>query len=327
MLQLDKIAKKLEAMFNGTDPEISSLTRPVDETFVVETTGFYIDHIYDNQPNPKHNFVPVFISTVGGDYDPVPNIQRSSTNLAIRFYFPVKRKEFFFKFQDYLVELFVGKIHDYDGTKALSNISVAQYGEIQELDFRQFKDWVQQTYKDLPIEENEVYLEATINLYLSTMADGYLFGNSVEFELSFTYNSTEYKATLDWTSAGTGVSNSPIAQQLIDDATYKFTKNVVNITNRSQSILAYVKIKYVWDSVQEKYIIPATDKESTFWAKLIELYNSGNLDDGITALSLKKTYNFASPITATYSSIVLSMNENIARGEPLSFTIAFGDKL
>ena len=327
MLQLDKVAKKLEAMFNGTDSEISSLTRPVDYQFVVETTGFYIDHIIDKNATPKQNFIPVFVSTVGGDYDPVPNIDRSSTNIAVRFYFPVRLKDDFFAFQSYLVELFVGKVRDYGGQKALSNISVAQFGEIQELDFNQFKDWIQQTYKDLPMEINEPYLEATINLYLSTMADGYIWGNNVEFELSFTYESVEYKAVLDWTSAGTGVSNSPIAQQLVDDSNYKITKNVVNITNRSQSILAYAKIKYVWDNTQEKYVIPATDKESTFWAKLIELYNSGNLDEGISGMSLKKTYNFASPITATYTSIVLSMNENIARGEPLSFTIAFGDKL
>ena len=314
MLKLDDVARTLESMFNGTNSETISITGRPDFQFVVQTTGFHLDHNYDLET--KKSFIPVFVTSMGGEYDPVPEVKRASYNIVVRVYFPVRFKDEFFNFNNYLVDCLVGQIRTYGSDKALSNISIPQYNEIVQLDLKNFENWVRETYGEMPIEIMEPYMEMSFNLYLSTVADGYLFGNQVTFTLSFKATETingvatqvTYSETLKWTSAGTGLSNSPIAQQLIDDSSYKFTRNVVNITNRSQSILVYAN-------------------DDTFWQKLITLYNSGNVQDSISDLTLTKTYNFATPLVVTYNSIVLGMNENVARGEPLSFTISFGDAL
>lgn len=387
MIQLTEVAKKIENMLNGNDDETSSLVRPNDLFFQVENVGYHIDHIYNNKTGK--NFIPVYIDLLNGEYDPVSTTKIASYTISVTMYFPVRMKDSFFTMADFLYDCFVGKIRNY-GTltgKCLSNISPSEYGEIVDTDFTQYKQWVNDVYKE-KIERNEKWMTMTFRLFLSTANKEFVFSNIIDYNLRFkakvteevpnvevsnvsdlyfrdeekdkdtgyytvawttdsnvsffgktiythneepnaneefeteegtipeqdwivAYHSThtflkQFDEKLCWTQGGSNVSNSPIAQQLIDTDSY--AKNVVNITNYSKSIVAYFKT-------------------TEMWFKLLDLYNTNHFNE-ITDLELVKTYEFGANTTKTYTfnQVVLSLNENNALGDLISFTISFGDR-
>lgn len=388
MIYLHEVAQKLENILNGVDDETSSLIRPNDFYFKVETVGFHLDHIKAKQVGK--NFIPVFVSSLGGEFDPVKNIKRQNYSVSIAFYFPVRFKEQFFAMQDFLFDCFVGQYRNFGviSGKCLSNISPAEYGDIRDLDLRQYKEWVSSIYKE-EIDIMEKWMTMEVKLYLSSAAEGYSFANAIDYKLKFdveryspaikwdnqwyerdvekdreyqgttyyawtrekktsdefTYWTVEetlpftnprvyvfvldipveqersvtsqnyeenhlfidsYNEKIEWTQGGSGVNNSPIAQQLIDQES-SYATNVINVTNYEKSIVAYFKT-------------------SPMWLKLLDLYNTNQFDK-ISGLKLVKTYNFGD-ITKSYefNQVVIALNENDTLGSLISFTIAFGDR-
>lgn len=298
MILVSEVAQTLQDILNGEDSDITE-QNPTDFYFRVETAGFHIDKVSDKQKNK--NFIPVFISTVGGQYDPVPALKRVAYSLPITFYFPVRFKQEMFALNTFLAEVFVGKMINYGQVSGvcLSNISVANYGEIVDLDLTQFKEWVSGVYRE-EIEVMQPYLSMSLNLYLTTVDNSFIYANKVKY--SMTIGETNI-GDLVFTQAGTGTSISPISQQLID--TDSFAKNVANITNRSASIVVY-------------------PQDTKAWHDFIDAYESGTLAN--KSVVLTKTYDFINtPYTKNY--IVLSVNQNIQYGDLLSFTITFGDEL
>lgn len=381
MIRLDEVAIKLENILNGTDAEIASLdiVRPNDFVYSVQTEGFHIDHIYNK--DLKKNFIPVFISSMGGNFNPVLNLLEATYIIPISIYFPVRFKNEMFAMNEYLAKIFVGRYLNYGAGSgyAISNINVAQFGEIQDLDLKQFAKWTEEKYS-MSVEIMEPWLSMQINLYLTNMQEGFIFGNQIKYDLSLSVKETErrylilngsglsfdrtqseditingvkyygwknettvyytknyyfdtnetyyalseltmvptgtgygsgqktethtYNEELIWSNSGTGVSISPMSQQLIDVDSY--AKNTPNITNFNKSIVALIR-------------------DNDFWIRLLNRYNNQNLKE-ITDLALTKTYNFETPLTFNYSQLILTLNENIALGEPLTMTITFGDR-
>lgn len=298
MILVSEIAKTLQDILNNENSEIQE-QNPTDFYYRVETAGFHIDKVSDKQKGK--NFIPVFISTVGGQYDPVPALKRVAYTLPITFYFPVRFKQEMFSLTPFLADVFVGKMINYGDVSGvcLSNISVANYGEIVDLDLTQFKEWVNGVYKE-EIEVMQPYLSMSFNLYLTTVDNSFIYANKVKY--SMTIGETTI-GDLVFTQAGTGTSISPISQQLIDTDTY--SKNVANITNRSASIVVY-------------------PQDTKAWHDFIDAYENGTLAN--KSVVLTKTYDFINtPYTKNY--IVLSVNQNIQYGDLLSFTITFGDEL
>jgi len=316
MILLNEVAEKLNAIFNGTDTEINNLgiQKPNDFYFMVATTGFHLDNI--KQENVGTNFIPVFIDSMGGDYNAVPNLKQSTVSIPIIFYFPVRFKNDFFALNEFLANCFVGRFLTWGTStgKCISNISVSQFGEIQDLDLREFDNWVENVYQK-HIDRMEKYMSMMFNLYLTNSSSNYIYGNSVHYSLSITIDSETYSDDdLDWIQAGTGYNNSPIAQQLV--GVDNFAKNTVNIANFSKSILVYPKLN------------------NEFWQKFIDMYNNqdSNLTKPLTqSLTLTKTYDIPkeseSDYIYEYDQIILSINENIARGDLISYTITFGDSI
>lgn len=175
MIYLTEIIDKLNTVLNSSSYE--GFNNPTDFLYRVESVGFHLDYNYDNKSGK--NFIPVFISTLGGSINPVPNLKQVNINVPITFYFPVRFKDEMFLVFDYLVNVFSGKIHYYEGKRALSNLSVPNYGEIQNLDLKQFKEWVDQYYR-MPIEIMEPYLSMSFTLYIQTSDENYLYGNEVK---------------------------------------------------------------------------------------------------------------------------------------------------
>lgn len=305
MILLTEITKKLQNILNGIDEETSSYTRPVDYDFHVQNEGYHLDNVYD--PNTHKNFIPVFIESLGGQYDAVPNLDRCTNSIAVTIYYPVRFRDDFYALNDFFVKCFVAKLLNY-GTNTgicLSNISIATFGEIETKDFGMLKSWIVEKFEK-PIEVMEAYMSMTFSLYLTQCGPNFIYGNNVQFELSFKVGSTTYTEPLVWTNAGTGGENSPISQQLVDVDSH--AKNVINITNYNKSIIAYVK-------------------NSQMWLKLLEKYNNNQMN-ALTNLVLTKKYKIGTTTyTYTFNQIILSLNENIPIGDLLSFTITFGDKV
>ena len=177
MIYLNEVCEKISEILNSDE-------NPTGLLFAVESVGFHADKIYDKETN--QNFIMVYVSSFGGEFNPVPNLGQAIYSIPITFYFPVRMKESFFVLDAYLHSVFVGASLTYGANtgKAVSNLSVANYGEIQNLDLQEFEKWASTTYR-MPIEIMEEYMSMNLTLSLSTIADGYVFANEVSAELKF----------------------------------------------------------------------------------------------------------------------------------------------
>ena len=173
-MKLDSIVTLISDVLNDVTDN------PVNEFYYdVQSTGYHADTAMIQKQG--RNIIRVFIAQMGGSYNPVQGLGESTWAIPITFYFPVRFKEQFFRLDEYLHEYFVGRKLA-DGT--IANLSVASYGEIQNLDFKEFKNWADNLYKT-PIEVMEQYLSMTITLYLSSIDNKYFYGNEVTASLSW----------------------------------------------------------------------------------------------------------------------------------------------
>lgn len=187
MIILTEVATKLENILNS----LEGFENPTPYYFQVETEGFHLDHIMKNEKDG--NFIPVFISSMGGQFNPVRGLQQATYSIPIVFYYPVKFKDDFFLLAEFLASVFVGN-KLYYGVRsghAISNISVPQYGEIQNIDFKEFKQWADARYTK-PIEVMEPYMSMQLTLYLSNAAPGLVYGNDIKTDLTFTLGDNTY---------------------------------------------------------------------------------------------------------------------------------------
>lgn len=177
MILLNEVAEKIDEILNQTNVELDYT--PLYQ-YLVATQGFHLDKISDSKTGK--NCIPVFISTLGGTNNPVPNLRQSEASIPITFYFPVRFKEDFFDLYDYLCDVFIGKVNNYGARTgdALSNISLANFGEIVDLDLIEFKKWVGSIYRG-EIEVMEPYMSMTITLYLTIYDENnYFIGNNIK---------------------------------------------------------------------------------------------------------------------------------------------------
>ena len=305
MITILEISQKLQSILNGTASEVISLTRPSDFQFVVATEGLHLDKIADRQSGK--NLIPVFISQGGGEYDAVPNLNKSAFSLPITFYFPVRFKNDFYALNEFLSKALVGKVMNW-GTSSgycLSTISVATFGEIQGLDLKEFKTWVENLYQE-EVDVREYYMSMEFTLYLTT-ADDVVWGNQVEYKLQITYDGVNYPATpetLRWDSVGNALSIANMPQQLIGE---DYVHNTRNITSRGRSIKAYMG-------------------SSVMWQRLLLVFNGGT-NNLLTNIKLTKVYHFndGTSQSFTFNNVVIQLTEDNSLGVPISFTFTMGD--
>lgn len=294
MIVLNEVATKLQTLLN-------SITGLSQYQFVVETEGHHLDHVYDE--DTLKNFIPAYISSMGGQYNPVPNLKQATYTIPVVIYYPVRFKDDFFLLNDYLVDLFVGVSRNYGSISgnAISNISVAQYGELQQLDLGEFKKWVNETY-DKPIEVMEMWMSMTFTLYLSTAASSFIWGNDASASLSFEDNGTTYEDTdLTFNQSSIQSQSQPTSQQV------QGTTEVEGVpfgTSYGSGFTVYVK-------------------NTEFYQKIIEKWFSGNIQ------SLRVTFSmaiqFATNVTKTYTRncYVESMNLAVQKGQLATITFSF----
>ena len=311
MIRIDEVAKKIENILNGTDQEVAAIlaaqgvtTLPTTFAYRVQTEGYHLESIADVKTG--QNFIPVFISSMGGNFNPVPELLQANYVIPIAFYFPVRFKEQMFAMNEYLARAFVGQQLNYgtNSGRALSNISVAQFGEITDLDLKQFEKWVETTYKRR-IEVMEPFIQMSITLYLSTASADLVYGNDATATLTITGVSTDTLSTEDATETLSFVQSSvqshsdPNVQQLIGT---NESEGVPSGTSYASSFSVYIK-------------------NNNFFKYLIGQWLSGNAQTLSLSLSLSflgQTYN--------PNVYIQSVNLVVQKGELATMTFAFGKK-
>ena len=190
MIYLNEVCTKLQDILNSSN-------NPAGFLYAVESVGFHADTIYDKTEGK--NLIRVFISSMGGNFNPIYGLGEANYTIPITFYFPVRFKDSFFVLDSYLHSIFVGATLNYgeNSGDAISNLSVATYGEIQDLDFKEFKKWADSLYRK-PIEVMEPYMSMTLNLYLSTLGSdenniSCLWGNEVRATLFMRVNAETWR--------------------------------------------------------------------------------------------------------------------------------------
>lgn len=229
MVLLTEVANKIKTLLNSAPGFEQYL-------FECETEGFHIDHIYDEDTNK--NFIPVFISSLGGEHNPVPGLKESNYAIPVTIYFPVRFKNDFFMLNDFLETTFIGTQINY-GTytgSCLSNISVTTYGELQQLDFKEFKEWVNATYQQ-PINVMEIWMSMTFTLYLSKVGSNFKYGNDGAVSLNYG-NYTDNDVVFD--DFNIQSMSEPATQQLLD-ATVPESSGLVANTSYSNGMKVYYK--------------------------------------------------------------------------------------
>lgn len=313
MIRLNEVAKKLEDVLNGADFEVATelgLQNIPGYFFRVATEGFHLDKIYSM--GEGKNFIPVFISSMGGEFNPVPDLLQANYVIPVSIYCPVRFKNDLYAINEYIAKAFVGRYLNYGQSsgRAVSNISVAQFGEIQDLDLKQFKEWEETTYK-MPIEVMEPYIQMRFNLYLSNAAEGYIFGNDAKLDISFEYDNETYTLKNASFESGSLQSNSQIQSEQ-EEGTYE-SDSLPYGTTYGYSIKLY----------------PNTDIESQtegqtnkkFYVELMKLWFSGYAQ--MLDFDIKFKFANDSDLVFQRKSCLQSIIAPIEKGQIVSMTLTF----
>ena len=322
MINLETMAKKIDSILNGTDPEIpNGLVSIANDNFFfkVFSEGLYLSENYDS--NSGKNFIPVIVGAYGGENNPVADLGEQDRNVLIQILFPVRFKTDMYDLEEYLDTVIVGKELTFGTQKAICNISPAQYGELQDFDFVEFSKWVENIYLQ-PIEKMETYMSMTLTLYISTAkkvgGDGFVYGNSyttsVKVGTTLTNHSISgtYYEDKNPIFVGTGdtLSNSPASQQLLGDT---FAKGLPITSGYGKQITLYVKNDSLYVFLVKRL------HNRTFNDLIFELSE----DTGLTEI----VSDVVTPITFTHLYYVTDMILNINKGQLMTLTLTLADYL
>lgn len=295
MIILPEVAIKIENILNGNDSEVSSeLGRANNFDFKVECQGFHLDRIFNRKEGK--NFIPVFISSMGGQYNPVKGIKQGTCNIPITFYYPVRFRDDFFAINEFLVDAFVGSILDY-GTisgKAISNISYPEFGELVDTDMKEFKEWVSSAYGET-VNVMEKWMSMTITLYLTNATSDLLWCNEIVSTLSIEGSSLDSEVLLFAQSSIQSQTNQANEQLINANEVHGFPYGV----SYGSSITVYVK-------------------NNNFFNYLIAQWFAGTIQN----VRLTLTTTIGSNVYTKYC-FVESINMPIIKGELLTMTITF----
>ena len=302
MILLNDISKKIQAVLNGTDAEIpSGVSKPTDLDFVIKTAGFHLDSIYDKKT--WKNFIPVFVTSLGGQFNPVPQLREKTQSVGITFYFPVRFKDEIDVLCNYMADVFVGTYLTYYGThKCVSNLSVPQIGEIQDLDLQQFASWTEKVYQQA-IDVTQPYLSVSMTLYIKDAGEEFVYGNEANISFTASIGNTSFTDNNVATPESSIQSNSdPAAQQLLDAVVPESNGLPANTSYANSFTLYY--------------------KKNEMYRWIVQQWFAGNAQKMSCEISISLDTN-----TYTRQCYIQSVNMPIRKGELISITLSFAKKV
>ena len=337
------VAEKINRILNGVDSEIIALgfQNPTDFDFNVQATGFHLDHIKNEKKGV--NFIPVFISSMGGTRNPVPDLKQANYTIPITFYFPVRFKDKLFLLDDFLADCFVGRRLNYGTDEApvrcVSNISVPQFGEIQELDvLKEFASWTEKLYQR-QLEVMEPYISMQITLYLSNASEDIIYGNDVTSELSLEISSCASAWVINkiYYKGDYVVYNDKLYRCNVNESReYEFNaSDWVEVNSTTNVIFASGSLQSNSQSVSEQEIgtsearslpigtsygvsFSANIKKDEFYTFLLNKWFDGTIQE----LRINANLNLDG-LEFQRRCFISSLNMPIVKGEPLTITFTF----
>lgn len=294
MIDLTELAIKLKNILNGVDSETTGIVNTIgDYYFNVQTYGEHLDSIVKNNKNT----IPVYIGSVEGEIDPIPNIKYVSYEYKIYMYFPLSKKEDFFRLQDFISQVFVGKILNIgvQSKSALFNISIPEIEEIERLNFNQFQEWTENMFS-LPVDTTELWCSLSFSLFASQYGDDkIILGNESSLSIDLNIDGVDYTYDLLWTGFETAFNADIASQQLIGE--YQ-TSSVIKNSSTGHRLSFLIK-------KEDKYV------------KIIEKILNGEMAQVIGTLNIKIN-NF---INISKKVLISDATLSINYGEPLSVVL------
>ena len=314
MINLETIARKIDSVLNGTDTEIpSGLVSPANDNyfFNVYSAGLFLSQL--NDMNSGKNFIPVIVGAYGGENNPVADLGEQDRNVLIQLLFPVRFKQEMYALEEFLDNVFVGKLLTFGTQQAVCNVSPAQYGELQDFSFNEFNQWVVNTYKQ-PINKIETYMSMEINLYLSTAKNvgasgGFVYGNSYNFSFSIgSMSNSTFTANMS--------DNNPVFVEQTDTA---------HISPASQQLLGGSYSMGLGQATAFGKSITVYVKNDTNYAWLINRYLNKNIQDLV--VKIEESIDISSGISISNYYYITDMVLSKKKGELMTLTFTLGDWL
>ena len=306
MIDIQDLQLKLSNMLNGKDqPNAINISDYVSGfEFKVLTYASYLDSI--SNFNTLKNFLPVYISDPQGTVEPIPYLQETNSQYTITIFFPLKYKEELNKLNEYFVDSFAGRMLNFSKSgNALCGLNLPTFGEVQDLEFKQFKDWIGEYYQ-MNVLQTDKWCSYSFVLYFHQLKGlgekgGFILGNQFEYTLSFKYGNQTYSEKVDLASAARNYTADPMSEQILGDLeTLSLNKNSIY----ADSVCVYVK-------------------DTDFWNTFNDLYELGKLQDTIFTLTKKYLYNGKS---YERELILTSCPQNIALGVVMTYTLTYFKK-
>lgn len=306
MIDIQDLQLKLSNMLNGKEqPNAINISDYVSGfEFKVLTYASYLDNI--SNFNTLKNFLPVYISDPQGTVEPIPYLQETNSQYTITIFFPLKYKEELNKLNEYFVDSFAGRMLNFSKSgNALCSLNLPTFGEVQDLEFKQFKDWIGEYYQ-MNVLQTDKWCSYSFVLYFHQLKGlgekgGFILGNQFEYTLSFKYGNQTYIEKVDLASAARNYTADPMSEQILDDLeTLSLNKNSIY----ADSVCVYVK-------------------NSDFWNTFNDLYELGKLQNIIFTLTKTYLYNGKSYERAL---ILTSCPQNIALGVVMTYTLTYFKK-
>lgn len=298
MIDTKELAIKLSNILNGLDSETSSVENPMSEyIFDVKTYGEHLDSFY--QKEKKANVIPVFISEVNGDIQPIANVENISYGFGIVIYFPIYLKNKILDLKTFFQKCFVGQILNYGSSSgtAVSSISIPKITEFQRTQMKGLQEFIQDEYA-LPIDETQLRANLDFTLYLSsyktinsdnTKTDLYL-GNDISVNL--TYGNLTEKGF--FAGIGSSMNGDTQMQQLM---TADFSRGLIKNTIYGDTFQLFVRKNAFWQYVLQQYYL------HNFTAQNLQVEIQINGVLGLTSFnvvcqSLSFNFSWGAPIIA-----------------------------
>ena len=331
MITINQIATELENILNQTSANVPEGAKlPFDGLFAVRTEGYILDNVHDFETGK--NFFPVFLGSMTGDYNPIPDLEQIDMEVPVSIYFPVRFKDKMLEMQEFLNKVFVGRAIGFNqdengkyGQYAVANVSMAELGEITNLDVDQFgnsilkglNQFIQEQYK-MPVSSSEPWICLTFSLYLSTMkgalstdTDGTIYGNAYQVYLRYG----------DWSEFIT-TDNVAIAYGTATETQQGFTLTTGVNERRGSSFAVTSAISFTFEAVVHR---------NEFWNVIMTDLLQGKLNpNGFEMqISLKSEYksgeenDYANYAYDVEQVVLTNLSTNIGTNEPLAVEFTF----
>lgn len=332
MITINQIATELENILNQTSGNIPSDAKlPFDGLFAVRTEGYVLDHVHDYETGK--NFFPVFLGSVTGEFNPIPDLEQVDMEIPVSIYFPVRFKGKMLEMQEFLNKVFVGRAIGFNqgddgryGQYAVANISIAELGEITNLDVDQFgnsilkglNQFISEQYK-MPVSCSEPWICLNFSIYLSTMK------NALSTSEGATIYGNAYRVFLqysDWSEYIT-TDNISVAYATTTETQQGFSINNTYDNDRMGTSFGVTSaVSYTFEAVV---------KRTAFWKEVLSELFKGELAPNAfeLAIRLKDEYksgednDFADFGFEVTQMVCTNITTNFGTNEPLTVQFTF----